>query len=132
MMEKYVWHGVIVSDLARNERDKVIRCSMFLKENFTDFGEYDKLKARLVVVGDQQNRKLYEDLCLSSPTASTTSVLAVAAIAACEGKFVTVMDILGAFLNADISSKGIMVHMRLNRVLADMFVQIDPKHARYF
>jgi hypothetical protein len=41
------------------------------------------------------------------------------------------MDIGGAFLNADITSTGIKVHMRLNRVLTDMLVQIDPKHARY-
>ena len=131
MMEKHVWHGVLVSDLTRDERDKVIRCSMFLKEKFTASGEYEKLKARLVAGGDQQDKGLYDDLCLSSPTASTTSVLAIAAIAACEGRLVTVMDIKGAFLNADITSTGIKVHMRLNRVLTDMLVQIDPKHARY-
>ena len=39
------------------------------------------------------------------------------------------MDIGGAFLNADITSTGIKVHMRLNRVLTDMLVLIDPKHA---
>ena len=68
---------------------------MFLKEKFTASGEYDKLKARLVAGGDKQDKELYEDLCLSSPTAFTTSVLAVAAIAACEGRLVTVMDIGG-------------------------------------
>ncbi len=41
------------------------------------------------------------------------------------------MDIGGAFLNADITSTRIKVHIRLNRVLTDMLVQIDPKHARY-
>jgi hypothetical protein len=46
----------IVSDLIRDERDKVIRCSMFLKENFTASGEYEKIKARLVVGGDQQDK----------------------------------------------------------------------------
>ncbi len=65
-------YGVFVSDLTRDERDKVIRCSMFLKEKFTASGEYEKLKARLVASGDQQDNGLYEDLCLSSPTASTT------------------------------------------------------------
>ena len=129
-MEKHVWHGLLVSDLTRDERDKVIRCLMFLKEKFTASGEYEKLKARLVAGGDQQDKGLYEDLCLSSPTASTTSVLAIAAIAACEGRSVTVMDIGGAFLNADITSTGIKVHMRLNRVLTDLLVKIYPDHAR--
>ena len=90
MIEKHVWHEVIVSDLTRNERDRVIRCSMFLKEKFTASREYVKLKARLVAGGDQHDKELYEYLCLSSPTASITSVLAVTAIAACEGKLVAV------------------------------------------
>ena len=124
-MENHAWHGVIVSDLTRDERDNVIRCSMFLKEKFSASGEYDKLKARLVF-GGEQDKKLYEDICLSSPTASTSSVLAVAAIAACEGRLVTVMDIGGAFLSAYITSTCIKVHMRLNRVLTDILVQIDP------
>jgi hypothetical protein len=84
MMKTHLWHGVLVSDLTRDERDKVIRCSMFLKEKFAASGEFEKLKARLVAGGDQQDKGLYEDLYLSSPTASTTSVLAIAAIAACE------------------------------------------------
>ena len=39
------------------------------------------------------------------------------------------LDIEGAFINADITSTGIKVHMRLNRVLTDMLVLIDPKLA---
>ena len=61
-MEKDVWHGMIVSNLYRDKRDDVIRCSMFLKQTFTASREYDKLKARLVVGGDQQDKELYEDL----------------------------------------------------------------------
>jgi hypothetical protein len=46
---------------------------------------------------DQQDKELNDDLCLVSPTASTTSVLAVTVIAACEGRSVSVMDIGGSF-----------------------------------
>ena len=53
MMEKHVWRGVLVLNLTRDKRDKVIRYSMFLKENFTNSGEYEKLLARLVAGGDQ-------------------------------------------------------------------------------
>ena len=121
-------YGVVVSDFTRDERYKVIRCSMFLKEKFIASGEYDKRKARLVAGGDQRDKELYEDLCLSS---LTTSIVAVAEISACECKLVIVMDIGGAFLNADIRSTCIKVHMRLNQVLTDMPVQIDPKHAQF-
>jgi hypothetical protein len=41
------------------------------------------------------------------------------------------MNIGGAFLNSDIISTCIKVHMRLNQVLTDIIVQINPKHARY-
>jgi hypothetical protein len=58
MMTKHAWYGVLVSDLTRVERDKVIRCSMFLKEKFTASGDYEKLKARLVDGGDQQDKGL--------------------------------------------------------------------------
>ncbi len=65
---------MIVSYLTRDERDTVIHCFMFLKEKVTASSEYDKLNARLVADGDEQNKELYEDICLSSPTASTTSI----------------------------------------------------------
>jgi hypothetical protein len=53
---------------------------------------------------------------------STTSVLAVAAIADREGGSVMVMDIEGAFLDAYITGTAIKVHMRLNKVLTSMLV----------
>jgi hypothetical protein len=61
-----------------------MRYAMILKEKFTASGEYDRLKTRLVhaAIGNQQDNEFYEDLYLSSTTMSTTSVLAVAAIAA--------------------------------------------------
>jgi hypothetical protein len=84
IMGKKVWHGVLVSNhITRDHYDKIIRCSMFHKEKFTASGEYDKLIARLVASGDQKDKKIYENICLSSQTASTTS-LAIAAIVACE------------------------------------------------
>ena len=77
--------------------------------------------------GDQQEKDLYDNF--SSPTGSTTSVITVASIAAFEWRSVTVMDLGGAFLNAEITSTGIKLHMRLSRVLTDMLVLIDPTHA---
>ena len=83
----------------------------------------------MVAGGNQHEKELYENL--SSPIGSTTLVLSVAAIVACEGRSVTAMDIGGAFLNADIAGTEIQVHMRLNKVLTSMLVQINPDHARF-
>ena len=79
---KGVWHGIKTSSLSKSARDAIIRCSMFLKDKWTAAGLFDKFKARLVAGGDQQDKTLYDNL--SSPTAATSSVLTVAAIAAAE------------------------------------------------
>jgi hypothetical protein len=67
---------------------------------------------------------------LSSPTDSTTWALTVAAMAAFEGRSVTVIDIGGTFLNANITSTRMKVHMSLNRVLTAILVLIDPNHSQ--
>jgi hypothetical protein len=54
--------------------------SMFLKAKHLPSGAFDKLKARLVAGGDQQDKSLYPNLSASSAT--TSSVFINAAIAA--------------------------------------------------
>ena len=75
MIDKRVWRPVTVSSLSSVERSRIIRSQMFLKEKFLPTGEFEKLKARLVAGGNQQDKALYDDL--SSPTVSTSAVLSV-------------------------------------------------------
>ena len=77
---------------------------MFLKDKYLASGAFDRFKARLVEGGDMQDNSLYDDL--SSPTTTTSSVLSVAAIAAKEGRKVVTVDIVGAFLNANMPDTG--------------------------
>ena len=123
MCEKRVWHGVHTSTLTAKERMSIIRSSMFLKDKYLASGSFDRFKARLVAGGNMQDKSLYENL--SSPTAATTSVLTVAAIAAAEGRKVVVIDIGGAFLNADMTPTGVVVHMRLDRIMSSMLIKIE-------
>ena len=58
-------------------------------------------------------------------------MLTVAAISAFEGRNVITIDIGAAFLNADIAPTGIQVHMRLDCVMTQMLMQIDPTHQQY-
>ena len=67
---------------------------------------------------------------MSSPTASTASVLAVASIAPREERSVVLIDIGGAFLNVDITSTGVKVHMRSDKVLTAMLALVSPKHSQ--
>jgi hypothetical protein len=129
LLDKKVWHGVHASDLTHHERSHVIRSSMFLKDKYNPSGGFDKFKARLVAGGDGQDKSLYE--CLSSPTVATSSVMIVAAIAAKEGRRVRTMDIGGAFLNADMAPTGVVVHMKLDRLMTGMIVKLDPSFTTF-
>ena len=129
MLRLKVWHPVRYSDLSAAARKAILRTTMFLKEKFTADGLFEKLKARLVAGGDQQDKELYENL--SSPTASTSSVMVVAAIAAAEHRQVMTIDVGGAFLNADIAATGITVHVRLDAVMTRMLVDLAPEYQRY-
>ena len=83
---------------------------------------FEKLKARLVAGGNQQDKDLYNDL--SSPTVSTCAVMTTFAIAAHERRHIAVVDITGAYLNADMNT-GIIVHMRLDQTMPSMMCKID-------
>ena len=55
---------------------------------------------------------------------STSAVFTLLAVAAHEHRHVAVVDITGAFLNADMR-KGVPVHMRLDRTMSDFITDID-------
>jgi hypothetical protein len=129
MVDKAVWSGVHPRDLSAAHRHSILRSSMFLKDKFLASGAFEKFKARLVAGGDQQDKTLYEHL--SSPTAATSSVLTIAAIAADEHRHVMTLDIGGAFLNADMSPTGVPVHMRLDPVMTAIVADIDPSFSPF-
>ena len=129
MVDKRVWHGVDTRTMTKDERRAVIRSSMFLKDKYLASGAFEKFKARLVAGGDQQDKSLYEDL--AAPTALTCYVLTVAAVAAMEHRIVEIIDIGGAFLNADLAGTGVKVRMRLGRLMTTLLVEIDPAYGAF-
>ena len=132
MVDKSVWRPVHAKKLAHEQRRRIIRSSMFLKDKYSSTGAFEKFKARLVAGGNMQDKSLYEDkVDLSSPTAATTSVFAVAAIAAHEGRKARVIDVGGAFLLADIKSTGILVHVRLSKIMAGILIKIDSSYIEF-
>ena len=102
MLTKKVWTPVNVKLLSYEEKGRIIRSSMFLKEKFLARREFDKLKARLVAGGDQQDKSLYDDL--SAPTVGTSSVFTILSIAALDGRGACIIDMGGAFLNVDMNT----------------------------
>ena len=116
MVEKKVWQYVRSS-----EGHKFIRSSMFLKEKFNEIGELQKIKARLVADGSQQEIQLYQST--SSPTVKTSSLMVIMKIAANEKREIRAVDIRGAYLHADMDEP---VFMLLDRRLSEMLTGVDP------
>jgi Reverse transcriptase (RNA-dependent DNA polymerase) len=128
MITKRVWTLIDGKRLTAEERARIIRSSMFLKEKYLASGEFEKLKARLVAGGNQQDKDLYDDL--SAPTVSTSSVFTILSIAAHEARKAAVVDIGGAFLNTEMKT-GVAVHMRLDKAMSDLLVRLQPSYKRY-
>ena len=128
MLDKKVWRPVHTSSLSGTDRSRIIRSQMFLKGKFLQTGQFEKLKGRLVAGGDQQDKTLYEDL--SSPTVSSSVVMTLLSVAAHDKRSVTVVDITGAYLNAEMG-REVTVHMRLDRVISELMTRLQPAYAEY-
>jgi dihydroxyacetone kinase DhaKLM complex PTS-EIIA-like component DhaM len=61
---------------------------------------------------------------------STSAVFTVLSIAAHEGRHAAVVDIGGAFLNAEIKT-DVDVHMRLDRTMSELMTRLRPSYAKY-
>jgi len=127
MYLKEVFEGTLYEDIPPEHRAKIPPSFMFLKDKFDSGGEWERLKARLVLGGNHQIRELYEKH--SSPTASVPSIFALSAIAAAEGLDVFTMDIGGAYLNADMGDH--LVYMKLDPIVSTMMTEIDPTFSQF-
>ena len=93
MLTRRVFTPVRMSQLTAAERAAILRSTMFCRDKVAVSGAVGSFKARLVAGGDMQDKTLYDDTELSSPTAATTSLLIVAAIAASEQRHIMTMDV---------------------------------------
>ena len=132
MIDKGVWHPLSFKDMTKKQRLSAIRAKMFVTEKFFPNGIFDKIKSRLVARGDMQDRSLYSDNDTSAPTAELSSVLSVAAIAACESRYVATCDIGGAFLNADMfKGSGRKVIVKLDKHVTQMLTKLKPDYESF-
>ena len=128
MLSKKVWRPEYWNLLTSEEKRSVIRSSLFLKEKYDAAGLFQKLKARLVAGGNWQDRTIYSDSEMSSPTVSTSSVFIVATIAAKERRKVVTLDYSGAYLNATMKRS---VRMILEPRLAEVLCEMEPSYRKY-
>lgn len=122
MIDRKVWAYVKAGDLTAEQRKRVIRSHMFLKDKYTSEGVFDKVKARLVAGGDQQDKSLYDNL--SSPTVSLEAVLTTIAVAAVERRHMATVDITGAYLEVVLPADD-EIYMTLDPITARILAQMD-------
>jgi hypothetical protein len=124
--QKGVW---IPQDHTFRATNRPIRSFMFLKEKRSSSGAFEKVKARLVADGSHQDRSQLSFEDVSSATVHSPFVFMVAAIAAKESRKVRIIDIAGAYLNADISQH--QVYMELDSTMVSLLIDIDPLYKTY-
>ena len=130
LQEKKALVPVMRGDLSVRQLKGTIRSLMFLKTKFDGMGRFEKIKARLVANGKQQDRNLYPDTY--SPTVALQSVLTCLTVAAAEGRHISAVDIGGAYLNADRdSAKGEEVIMELEPMLVSILSKMAPEIKPY-
>lgn len=105
------FHPVDARKLTANQLKNVIRSSLFLKPKYFPNGDFEKLKGRFVGGGNLQDRSLYSKNDTSSPTVELTTIMMITALSAREGRTISTIDIKSAYLNAEIKSKEILMHI---------------------
>ena len=102
---------------------------MFLTPKKKPNGDIDKIKGRIVAGGHRQDRSLFQDCDISSPTVALTSVLAAAAIAAQQGHQVMTLDHKAAYLNARMEGPEVM--MMLDPGVASLLFSMNADYKSF-
>jgi hypothetical protein len=127
MKAKAVMKPVRSSDLSPAQRERVIHSSLFLKEKYTESGEIERLKARLVASGNEMDRDLYSPG--SSPTVATEAMMIILAQSAAFGEVRCFVDIGTAFLEASIKDEE--VYMLIGKSLVPYLLLAMPEAAEF-
>lgn len=115
-------HPVHRKGLSATQLKKVIRSSMFLKEKFNAMGAFEKLKARWVADGSQQDREVYPNT--AAPTLALSSLMMLLQIAASRNQHAAVIDVTAAYLEAEMT--GEEVFMEADPLITKLILKMDP------
>jgi len=103
---------------------KILKSHMFVVSKYLASGEFDKMKARLVADGRDQDPELYPDK--SSPMVALHSVFTVLGMVASHKWRVTLkIDIKGAFLQTPM--EGEPTYMKLDQRMSKYVVEMFPE-----
>lgn len=109
--------------------DELLPVSVIVEDKAVN-GKSVKDKGRIIAGGHRQNKDDFRSL--STQTVNTESVFILLAIAAFERRHLMVIDVKGAYLNADMARPdGKKTFVKLDRQLAKLFVEVEPSLAKF-
>lgn len=114
-------------DMDVNTFRNLLPCSLVLKGKYNADNEFQKVKARLVVLGNLQKAKygeLFGKAANESPTVSMTGLFTVLILAAKKNLKIASYDVAGAFLHADMKEP---VYMKLSKQIATILMASDSE-----
>ena len=121
---------VIKKDITTYEwNDGVYLSHMFLKDKYMSSGDFERIKARLVVSGDYVDPGSVGEV--SSPTVNPITVMMMINIAAVEGMELSCHDIKWAFLIPEIDSVHEAMYIRIDPAVVEQMVAVRPSWQRY-
>lgn len=120
-----IWHPVKISNLTKAERKNILPGQGLVKNKSKD-KSIELLKGRFVAGGHRQDVRDYDIYReISTPTASLSSLFAVAAHAAAKGLAVASFDIKMAYTKAPMP-KDKKIYIRLIKSYVDLIKVINP------
>jgi len=111
------------ANLTREDKKCALNYLMFLKKK-----RCGRIKGRGCADGRKQRATTTKEEA-SSPTVAIESVMLTSVIDAKENRDVAIVDIPGAFMQADMDE---LVHMKLEGKMAELLVRLDPKLYRKY
>ena len=135
LIDKEVWEYVNMSEQEGINHysqlsPRPISSLLNVDKKFDGNGMFTKWKARFCACGNHQDRELYNEEELSSPTMTLESIFILLAFAAQWNTHIVTADITGAYLESSLDVNDV-VYMFLSKDAVDELKKIDPKIARH-
>ena len=113
-------------DMNSEKFQQLLPCALILKGKYSADNEFQKVKARLVVLGNLQRVKygdMFAKVSNESPTVSLTSLFSILVLAAKKKLKIASFDVAGAFLHAELEDS---IYMKLSKQIAAILLANDP------
>jgi len=130
IMDMEVLEPVYASHLSKSERWEALRTRLFVKVKYLSSGIIDKVKARIVCGGDDEDKGSYDPASLWSPTVALPSTMLTLGIAAFEKRHIRVLDIKGAYLCENLQD-GSSILVKLSKETTEILLYLYPEMKKF-